>query len=206
MPKAAVNGIQLYYESHGEGPAIVFAHGRGGNHLSWWRQVPAFSDDYRCVTFDHRGWGASADAPHGPGRAAFVEDLKQLLDHLEIQQDFLVSQAMGGLTCLRFALAYPERCLGLVLGDTTGGVGDPSVLEELADVTPPAGGPGRALCAEFIRDNPELVFLYNQIQGMNPENPNDGIGSSFRDENGPKASDSARLTAPGRVAGHFDCR
>lgn len=47
MPKAAVNGIQLYYESHGEGPAIVFAHGRGGNHLSWWRQVPAFSDDYR---------------------------------------------------------------------------------------------------------------------------------------------------------------
>ena len=130
------------------------------------------------------------------GRAAFVEDLKQLLDHLEIQQAFLVSQAMGGLTCLGFALAYPERCLGLVLGDTTGGVGDPSVLEELADVTPPAGGPGRALCAEFIRDNPELVFLYNQIQGMNPENPNDGIGSSFRDENGPKASDLARLTAP----------
>ena len=168
--------------------------------------MPAFSDDYRCVTFDHRGWGASADAPHGPGRAAFVEDLKQLLDHLEIQQAFLVSQAMGGLTCLGFALAYPERCLGLVLGDTTGGVGDPSVLEELADVTPPAGGPGRALCAEFIRDNPELVFLYNQIQGMNPENPNDGIGSSFRDENGPKASDLARLTAPGRVAGHFDCR
>ena len=57
MPKAAVNGIQLYYESHGEGPAIVFAHGRGGNHLSWWRQVPAFSDDYRCVTFDHRPMG-----------------------------------------------------------------------------------------------------------------------------------------------------
>ena len=47
MPKAPINGIELYYESHGDGPAIVFAHGRGGNHLSWWQQVPHFSQDYR---------------------------------------------------------------------------------------------------------------------------------------------------------------
>ena len=177
MPKVSVNGIQLYYESHGQGPAIVFAHGRGGNHLSWWRQVPAFSENHRCIAVDHRGWGASVDADNGPGRAAFVEDLKQLLDHLEIQQTFLVSQSMGGLTSLGFALTYPDRCLGLVLGDTTGGVGDASVLGELDDVTPPPGGPGRALCAEFIRNNPDLVFLYSQIQGLNPENANDGIVS-----------------------------
>ena len=196
MPKAPVNGIQLYYESHGQGPAIVFAHGRGGNHLSWWRQVPAFSENHRCITFDHRGWGASSDAADGPGRVAFVEDLKQLLDHLEIQQAFLVSQSMGGLTCLGFALAYPDRCLGLVLGDTTGGVGDASVLEELKDVNAPAGGPGRALCADFIRNNPDLVFLYTQIQGLNPENANDGIVASFRDENGPKAAELAGLKVP----------
>ena len=196
MPTASVDGIQLYYESHGQGPAIVFAHGRGGNHLSWWRQVPAFSENHRCITFDHRGWGASVDAADGPGRAAFVEDLKQLLDHLEIQQAFLVSQSMGGLTCLGFALAYPDRCLGLVLGDTTGGVGDASVLEELEDVNPPAGGPGRALSAGFIRNDPDLVFLYTQIQGLNPENANDGIVSSFRDENGPKAAELAGLKVP----------
>ena len=40
MPTAKVNGVELYYESYGEGPAIVFAHGRGGNHASWWRQAP----------------------------------------------------------------------------------------------------------------------------------------------------------------------
>jgi len=34
MPKAKINDIELYYETHGEGPAIVFAHGAGGNHLS----------------------------------------------------------------------------------------------------------------------------------------------------------------------------
>ena len=125
MPKASVNGIELYYESHSEGPAIVFAHGAGGNHLSWFQQVPTFSKNYRCITFDHRGWGDSIEIPNGPGRNAFVEDLKQLLDYLEVERIFLVAQSMGGRTCLGFAVAYPERTLGLVLGDTTGGAVDP---------------------------------------------------------------------------------
>ena len=60
--QAPVNGIDLYYESHGSdsAPTIVFAHGRGGNHMSWWQQVAAPPvGEYRCITFDHRGWGAS---------------------------------------------------------------------------------------------------------------------------------------------------
>ena len=196
MPKAPINGIELYYESHGEGPAIVFAHGRGGNHMSWWQQVPVFSNEYRCITFDHRGWGASLDIPNGPGRGAFVEDLKQLLDHLEVDRAFLVAQSMGGLTCLGFALAYPERTLGLVLGDTTGGVGDASVLEALSKVHAPAQGINRTLSAGFIANHPRLTFLYQQIQGLNPEIPNDGIVNSFRTTEGPSADDLATLQAP----------
>lgn len=198
MPKAPINGIELYYETHGQGPAIVFAHGRGGNHMSWWQQVPVFSQDYRCITFDHRGWGASldvpaGDSPNGPGRGAFVEDLKQLLDHLEVDQAFLVAQSMGGLTCLGFALAYPERTLGLVLGDTTGGAGDASVLEPLSKVNTPAQGINRTLSAGFIANHPHLTFLYQQIQGLNPPNPNDGILNSFRNPEGPSAQDLAGL-------------
>jgi 3-oxoadipate enol-lactonase len=55
MPKAQVNGIELYYEVHGDGPAIVFAHGAGGNHLSWWQQVPVSASKYRCITAADRG-------------------------------------------------------------------------------------------------------------------------------------------------------
>ncbi len=68
MPYAAVNGIELYYERHGnEGaPAVVFLHGAGGNHISWWQQVPRFIDRYHCVTIDHRGFGNTAD-PRGAG-------------------------------------------------------------------------------------------------------------------------------------------
>ena len=196
MPKAPVNGIELYYESHGEGPAIVFAHGRGGNHLSWWQQVPAFRKEYRCMTFDHRGWGTSVEPPGGPGRGAFVEDLKHLLDYLDVERTFLVAQSMGGLTCLGFALAYPERSLGLVLGDTTGGVGDPSVLEPLREVTPPAGGLGRTLSSSFIEQHPQLAFLYQEIGSLNPQHSGDAIPSAFRNAGGPQASELASLSVP----------
>ena len=76
MALAKINGIELYYEVHGEGPALVLAHGAGGNHLSWWQQVPVLAQSYRCVTFDHRGFGLSREQPGGPGARAFVEDLR----------------------------------------------------------------------------------------------------------------------------------
>ncbi|MBM3943542.1 MAG: alpha/beta hydrolase [SAR202 cluster bacterium] len=196
MPRAAINGAQIYYESHGQGPAIVFAHGRGGNHMSWWRQVPEFSKEFRCITFDHRGWGASTEPAGGPGRKAFAEDIKQLLDHLKVQQAFLVAQSMGGLGCLGFALANPQRTLGLVLGDTTGGIGDPSVVGLLKDVHPPTEPTRRSLSAGFVQQHPNLAFLYRQIGQLNPEMPINAVSDAFRDPAGPQARDLARMKAP----------
>lgn len=188
MPKAPINGIELYYESHGSGPAIVFAHGRGGNHMSWWQQVARFSGEFRCITFDHRGWGQSA-APYGsPLRENFAADIIALVDYLEIEETFLVAQSMGGFSCLEFALARPEQTLGLVLGDTTGGVVSPGVLAELAKTNPP-DGLARSLAQEFITGKPELTFLYQQIQGLNPERGEDGVISGFRREDGRQEAD-----------------
>ena len=158
MPKAKVNGVEIYYETHGEGPAVVFAHGRAGSHLSWWRQVPAFRDRYRCITFDARGWGASTSQPGVNRRAAFGEDLKQLLDFLEEPEVYLVSQSMGGLTCMDFALAHPQRCLGLVLGDTTGGVGDPRGAGRAQGCVSAAGWPGQNDVSRVYRQQPGTGF------------------------------------------------
>ncbi len=195
MPKAPVNGIELYYESHGDGSPIVFAHGRGGNHLSWWQQVARFAGEYRCITFDHRGWGQSA-APYGsPLREHFAADLVALLDHLGVGQTFLVAQSMGGFSCLEFALAHPERTLGLVLGDTTGGVTAPGVLSALAKTSPP-DGITRSLAPGFIAEQPSLTFLYQQIQVLNPERGEDGVISGFRRQDGRQASDFAHWQTP----------
>ena len=198
MPKAPINGIELYYESHGDdsAPAIVFAHGRGGNHMSWWQQVAAFSGEFRCITFDHRGWGASI-AEHGtPLRENFIDDLAALLDYLKIDKTFLVAQSMGGFSCLGFALAHPERTLGLVLGDTTGGVATEGTLAALKNTNPAPEGPARSLSASFIQDNQALTFLYQQVQGLNPPRGEDGVISGFRREDGPQIEDFAGWQIP----------
>ena len=188
MPKAPINRIDLYYESHGDesAPAIIFAHGRGGNHMSWWQQVAAFSGEYRCITFDHRGWGASIAEYGTPLRENFIDDLTALLDHLKIDKVFLVAQSMGGFSCLGFALAHPERTLGLVLGDTTGGVATEGTLAALKNTSPPPDGPARSLSASFVKENPALTFLYQQIGGLNPARGEDGVISGFRREDGPQ--------------------
>src|SRR5712691_4299966 len=176
MPSARINGIDLYYEVHGEGPALVLAHGAGGSHLSWWQQVPVLSQHFRCVTFDHRCFGMSRDVSNGPGPKAFVEDLRQLLDHLGIQKAALAGQSMGGWTVLGFASAYPERATALVLCDTTGGMDDPDVVREFARLRETTRGDltqvlKRAVSAEFPTRDPSRAFFYQQISALNVHVP-----------------------------------
>lgn len=133
MAKATVNGIEIDYQEYGEGDAILFAHRAGGNLLSWWQQIPYFSQSYRCITFSHRGFGHSSDIPDGPGASAFVEDLGGLLDHLGVQSTHLVAQSIGGRTALGFAAARPDRTRSLVLAYTTGGMDEPDVLAALTE-------------------------------------------------------------------------
>ncbi len=65
---------RVYFETEGSGPALIFAHGLGGNYMSWWQQVPHFRDRYTCVTFSHRGFAPSLFglAPGGVCRATPV--------------------------------------------------------------------------------------------------------------------------------------
>ena len=62
MPKAGVNGINLYYEVHGQGEPLVMTQGYGGKHDSWFFQTRAFQKHYRVIVFDNRGIGKSDDA------------------------------------------------------------------------------------------------------------------------------------------------
>ena len=160
LSAVTLGDFELYYEVHGAGRPVVFAHGAGGTHLSWWQQVPVLSGHVQCITFDHRGFGYSRDVDGGPGRAAFVEDLRGLLDHLGIEKASLVGQSMGGWTSLGFASKYPERVEALVLCDTPGGYSDPEVAALLAQRPDEVG----AFAASFAEREPLLAFLYREIQ------------------------------------------
>ena len=135
------DGFRLYYEdTGGNAPAVLFLHGAGGNHLSWWQQVPVFAEEYRCITVDQRGFGQSPDVAGGPGPAALATDAIALLDHLGIARAALVAQSMGGWAAVGAAVRAPERFWAIVLANTVGNLTNPeiaAVRQRLAAASPP---------------------------------------------------------------------
>jgi pimeloyl-ACP methyl ester carboxylesterase len=173
MAIASVNGIELYYEVHGSGPPVVFAHGAGGNHGSWYQQVPFFARSYQVITIDQRGFGQSADR-NGLGRSSFVEDVRALLDSLGIERTALVAQSMGGSTCLGFAVRYPQRTRALVMADTLGGVALPepwgAKQRATAEATRDLSQLERVMSRSLPLRDPAKAELYLQLASFNPAN------------------------------------
>ncbi|MGE3077256.1 MAG: alpha/beta fold hydrolase [Dehalococcoidia bacterium] len=212
MVKLEVTGGELYYEVHGSGPdTIVFAHGGGGNHISWYQQIPHFRGRFRCITFDHRGFGQSADHS-GEARAAFGRDLDELLKHLNIESVVLVAQSMGGFTCLPFAVKNPRRVKALLMADTFLGIWDEHLLAEMAKAveaavgSAAAGAQTRMLGPSFVRDNPTGTFLYQQLRELTPPRPTSGTALSFGVESGAVLPEQlSSLTMPVQfIAGEHD--
>ncbi len=178
MPYAHVNGATLYYEQHGSGPDLVFHHGAGGNHLSWWQQVPAFAERYRVTVFDARGWGVSR-GDMAVGRFVLGTDLIALMEHLGIERAHVVAQSMGGRAVAGLARLAPGRIRSLTLCGTTAGATNDRVRElqdELRDERGEGGLREHALAKPFERANPALAHLYRQINALNPKRPRGFLG------------------------------
>lgn len=176
------DAFRLYYESHGEGPAVLFAHGAGGNAISWWQQVPAFRDRYRVITFDHRAFGRSSDIEGGPGRTAFGADAVALLDHLEVESVHVVAHSMGGRTAMALLRNDERRVRSLTLSGTNAGCVDDRLRQrkvELEEAGVLAGSLlSRALAADFAEREPALAHLYRQVRAVNPPRPADFLAPS----------------------------
>ena len=200
MPSLSVDGCDLYYEAHGSGDPIVFAHGAGGNHLSWWQQVSHFRDRYTCVTFDHRGYGRSIPTPEASGGRYFISDLAALIDHLGLGPVHLVGQSMGGWSCLGYTIRHPERVRRLVLASTPAGLATPEIEELLAKTwsapAPPPGSAPPAYGARMLQDVPVLAFLYEQIAGLNPPRDRLAVRALLREANRATPEDVADLHVP----------
>jgi 3-oxoadipate enol-lactonase len=171
MPFLDRGDAAIFYDVAGSGPALIFAHGLGGNHLSWWQQVPHFRERYTCVTFAHRGFAPSPETAGGPGPDAFVDDLAALIAHLGLDDVRLVGQSMGGWTCLGYALRHPARVRALVLACTTGVLTHPT-LDAIflrhggQEVSLFARGIHPAVGERMAREQPALHHLYRAIDGL----------------------------------------
>lgn len=106
-----VNGSKLYYETMGEGHALVLIHAGVADSRMWDGQFAAFAERYRVVRYDMRGFGQSHSES---GAFSFRQDLADLLKHLNIEKIFLLGLSMGGQIATDFTLEHPELVAALM--------------------------------------------------------------------------------------------
>lgn len=171
----------IYYEVTGKGPVLIFAHGLGGNQLSWWQQVAHFSARFTCIVFAHRGFTPSSAVAGHSAPDHYADDLAALIRELSLEEVRLVAQSMGGWTCVEYALREPAKVKTLVLASTSGTLDfrqlrDPGlqairewerhaagVIADLEARDIPAAGGER-----MHQEQPALSMLYRQITQLTP--------------------------------------
>ena len=108
MSKIQVNTIELDYEDTGNGKILLLLHGLGSTKKDWDAQVPFFSKTHRVITLDLRGHGDSTIPLNDYGVELMTEDVKQLLDQLNIKKATLVGFSMGGAIAFEMASKHPK--------------------------------------------------------------------------------------------------
>jgi 3-oxoadipate enol-lactonase len=114
--------VGITHEERGQGPALLFLHGIGGDAACWRPQLEAFSDCYRALAWNMPGYGGSASLPEMTF-PALAEALLRLLDRLDIARVHLVGHSMGGMVAQEFAATRPDRLRSLVLVATSAAFG-----------------------------------------------------------------------------------
>jgi len=116
---AYINGINICYKKYGKGYPVILVSGFSGTKEGWIAQIGALSERFNVITFDNRSSGKS-DHPNEPiTMQMFANDLKGLMDFLQIDGAHLIGQSLGGMIIQQFTLNYPKYVNKLVLMNTT---------------------------------------------------------------------------------------
>jgi pimeloyl-ACP methyl ester carboxylesterase len=139
MPYAQSSGVKLYFEETGTGRPIIFVHEFGSDHREWETQVRWFSRQYRCITFNARGYPPSDvpedDAWYGQDHA--TDDIAAVLKHLAIEKAHVVGLSMGAFATLHFGLRYREMASSLVVAGCGSGapMSEREIFKQQCDAT-----------------------------------------------------------------------
>ncbi len=111
-------GIKIHYEVKGRGQPVLFIHGYGGSTITWKRQVPFFSKNYKVISIDLRGHGKS-DKPRSYVYTLekIVEDVHKLIKKLGVKP-VVVGVSLGGIISLMLAAKHPHSVKSIVVVST----------------------------------------------------------------------------------------
>ncbi len=139
MPLIQAGDIQLFYETAGEGPRLMFLNGSGGDL----RNKPNMFDgplpkQFELLSYDHRGLGQSDKPDQAYTMADYASDAVNLMAALDWERCHMLGYSFGGMVAQEVAIRYPERVDKLILcASSPGGEGGVSYpLHELAQLPP----------------------------------------------------------------------
>ena len=111
---AQVNGINLYYETHGSGRPMILLHGGLGSGEMFGPVLPVLAEHHQVVLVDLQGHGRTADIDRPIDVRLMADDIGALIDHLRLTQPDVVGYSLGGGVALHTAAKYPAKVRRLV--------------------------------------------------------------------------------------------
>ena len=108
--------MKLNYKKLGEGRPLIVLHGLFGSLDNWMTLAKSWSEKFEVYLVDQRNHGQS---PHSDefSYPIMAEDLKELMDDLNLDSAILLGHSMGGKTVMEFSMNYPEKVENLIVVD-----------------------------------------------------------------------------------------
>jgi pimeloyl-ACP methyl ester carboxylesterase len=153
---AEVNGINLYFETHGSGRPVILLHGGLGSGEMFGPVLTALAERHRVIVVDLQGHGRTADIDRPIDSSLMADDIAALIGHLGLDKPDIVGYSLGGGTALHTAAKYPDKVGRLVMASVY--LRSDVVYPELRAMQ----GQVNAAAAEFMKETP-MYELYQRV-------------------------------------------
>ncbi len=132
MMRILANDVHYHVEVLGKGEPLLFLHGFTGDTSTWEEITQQLTEHYQCILIDIIGHGKT-ESPERYERYMIeqvADDIKNILDQLNISKVSIIGYSMGGRLGLTFALLYPELIHRLILESSTPGLANEEKRKE----------------------------------------------------------------------------
>lgn len=115
MPMIALDGLDVHYETYGQGATVLLIHGLGSSTEDWEPQVDALRGAFTVVTYDVRGHGRTAKPRGKYSLPQFAADAARLIEHLGVGSVHVVGLSMGGMIAFQLATDRPDLVRSMII-------------------------------------------------------------------------------------------